>query len=81
MEINSNLFPMIRLELDHMKHTIVHSMGIAGTEFECALNLEIEKQLEKLLEDEFPKLIRETILDCTQKAVQHYLHTGEVLKL
>lgn len=75
--MDSRGMPIIRLNIDSMKHQIAHMLGIEGSELEKVINEQIERQLEVLVRQEIPDLVRATIIECVNNDVKYYFSYGE----
>lgn len=79
--MRSEALPIIRIQLDHMKHSIASMLGVEGSDFEKALNSEIDKQVTILAEDEIPRIVRESLLQCAKDSINAYFSYGEGRKV
>ena len=78
--MRAEAIPIIRLEIDHMKHAIASALGIEGSDLEEFINEEIENQLAILVKDEIPRMVRDAIVQCTQDSLKSYFSYGDGAK-
>ena len=78
--MRADAIPVIRLEIDHMKHAIAAALGIEGSDLEDVINREIENQLGLLITSEIPRLVKDTIMGCVQSEVKSYFTCGDGAK-
>ena len=72
--MNYEAIPIIRIELERMKHQIVVALGAAGSELGERIDAEIQRQIEAM---PWENMIRETILDCVGEAMKDYFKWGK----
>lgn len=75
--MRAEAIPVIRLEIDHMKHAIVSALGIKGSDLEEAISTEIEKAVREIAVTKIPNMVRETLLVCVQDSLTNYFKYGE----
>lgn len=71
--MNFESVPVIRLEIEHLKHTIVSALGARGSELADALEDEIEKAVKNYpIEQEVERIVRAQITD----GIESYFRYG-----
>jgi hypothetical protein len=75
--MRAEAFPIIRIEIDHMKHQIASMLGIKGSDLELAINEEIEKQMAIFARETLPTMVRETLHEAVEAELKSYFKFGD----
>lgn len=75
--MRAEALPVIKINIDHMKHSIASMLGVEGSDFEKALNSEIDKQVTELSREEIPRIVRESLLECAKTSIHQYFSYGD----
>ena len=70
--MDSNAVPLIRLEIENLKHAIIRHMGAVGSELGERLSEQIDKAIEEYpWEEQVKKITHEAIDDTIERYFKH----------
>ena len=74
--------PTVRLEVEGMKHQVVHHLGKFHEDVEKHVGEEVEKALRRMdWQDEIQRLVTSLVKDAVVRSVESYFRMGEGRRL
>ena len=72
--MNYESVPIIRFEIENLKHQVATMLGIIGSELNDAISSEMEKAV---ADYDFEKEVRQAVNECLNEAIHNYWKYGK----
>lgn len=72
--MDAGFIPKIRLDIEHMKGSIVHAMGLVGSEMEESINKEVDKAMRNL---DLKYTVQDVISEVVREKLKSYFMIGD----